>query len=79
MSKAFTLVEGIVQFGIGVTDFLGGNKEFEAFTQAVTVTMLLGQGGHHHGVTCDESGGDAVDFEVFTDQLVQHAGVGARC
>lgn len=77
LGETLTLVEGIVQLGVGVAHLLGGHKQLEALAKTGLGAVLLGEGRHHHGVAHDEGGADARILNVLTHQLVEHTGVGA--
>lgn len=76
--ESLSLVKGIVQLGVGVTDLLGGNKDLESLTDTGSVSRVLGQRRHHLGVAVDKGGVDARVLKVVANQLVQHSGVGER-
>lgn len=68
------LDEGIVQFGVGVTQLVVVDEEFEAFGEAGLGTVVFGQGGHELGVFDDEGGVLALGLDEVADQLVDEAG-----
>lgn len=73
-----TLVEGVVQLGVGVDDLLLANEGLESFTETAVLTVVLGQWRHHLGVASDEGRVHAGLFDELAHKLVEHTGVGHR-
>ena len=73
-----TLVEGVVQLGVGVDDLLLANEGLESFAETAVLTVVLGQWRHHLGVASDEGRVDAGLFDELAHELVEHTGVGHR-
>jgi hypothetical protein len=76
--EAETLVEGIVQLGVGVDNLLLADKGLEPLTETGVLTVVLGERRHHLGVAGDECGVDALLLDEFANKSVEHAGVGER-
>lgn len=74
--ETLALDDGVVEFGVGVTDFLLENEEFETFSQARHVTVVLGERRHDFGVVHDEGRAVALDFDEFTDELIEETSGG---
>jgi hypothetical protein len=49
--ESLSLVEGIVQLGVGVADFLGSNESLETFTDTRSRSVVLGERRHDLRVT----------------------------
>ena len=49
--ETFSLLEGIVQLGVSITDFLSTQKGFESFTEPWSGTMPFGEWGHYFGMS----------------------------
>lgn len=71
-----TLVEGVVQLGVGVDNLLLADEGLETLAETGVLAVVLGQRRHHLGVAGDEGGVDAGLLDELTHQLVQHTGVG---
>lgn len=65
-----TLVKGVVEFGVGIDDFLLAHEGFEALADSGEGAVVFGEWGHHLWVACDEGGVDAGLFDEFADHLL---------
>lgn len=74
--ETHTLVEGIVQLGVGVANLLLADESLETLAESGEVTVVLGERRHHLGVASDEGWVDAGILDPLADELVEHAGVG---
>ncbi|GKT46492.1 uncharacterized protein ColSpa_06674 [Colletotrichum spaethianum] len=74
--KAQSLVEGVVQLGVGVDNLLLAHEGLESLAQTGDLTVVLGEGAHDLRVAEDEGGVDTLLLDVLADELVDHAGVG---
>lgn len=76
--EAKSLVEGIVQLGVGVGNLLLAHESLKTLAEALLGTMVLGKRAHHLGVLQDEGGVDAGLLDELARELVNHASVGER-
>ena len=71
--EACTLVDGVVQLGVGVGQFLAVDHQLEALGQFGVVAVTLAERRHLHGIVGDEGrldvGAFALLAEDFIDQL----------
>ncbi|KAJ6256208.1 Ubiquitin carboxyl-terminal hydrolase [Drechslerella dactyloides] len=72
------LIEGVVQLGVGVYDFLLAHECLEALTETALIAMVLGERGHHLRVSGDEGRRNTRLLDELADELVQHTRVGQR-
>ena len=61
------LVDGIVQFGVGIAELFAVYHQFEAFGEFGIITVLFAQGRHFHRVVGDKGGLDHMGFGFFTE------------
>lgn len=71
-----TLVEGVVQLGVGVDDLLLADEGLETLAKTNVLAVVLGKGRHHLGVASNEGWVDASLLDELADQLIEHTGVG---
>jgi len=76
--EAETLVEGIVQLGVGVDNLLLADEGLETLTETGVLAVVLGERRHHLGVASDECGVDALLLDELANESVEHAGVSER-
>ena len=68
--KTFPLLDGVVQFAVGVGDLFAVAHEFEAFHQARFAAVLFRQRAHLHRVIGDEGGLNIIAFAFGAEDLV---------
>ena len=69
LDESLALVEGVVELGVGVADFLGGDESLESFAETGARSVVFGQGGHDLGVADNEGWVDALGFDKLADEL----------
>jgi hypothetical protein len=67
--EPLSLVERIVQLGVGVADLLGSDESLEPFAKTRSGSMTLGQRRHDLRVSDDERGVDALVLDELADEL----------
>ena len=68
--EALTLVDWVIEFGVGIGNFLTIDHEFESLREEWIRAVLLGQRGHLLGVICDEGWLDIASLTLLSEEFV---------
>lgn len=75
VEECFKLNFGVVEFCVGVGDFVVVDEEFESFGELGVLSVPFGERGHESRVVDDKGGVETLDFEEMAGEFVDHSGV----
>ena len=76
--KTFLLIDGVVEFGVGIGQLLAVHHEFETLGEAGFRAVHLREWAHLHGIIGDEGGLDESAFTELTKDFVDELAFAKR-